>query len=52
MLDDLVSSGDLDPAIATHLKTLDISGTQRTWNKATGSIGGTNADGCNPNQYN
>jgi hypothetical protein len=52
VLDDLVSSGDLDAGIASHLKTLDISGTQRTWNKATGALGGSNADGCNPNQYN
>ena len=51
-LDDLVSSGDLDASIASQVKTLDISATQRTWNKATGAIGGTNTDGCNPNQFN
>jgi hypothetical protein len=52
MLDDLVSSGDLDASIASQLKTLDIESTQRTWNKATGAIGSGNADGCNPDQYN
>jgi hypothetical protein len=49
MLDDLVSSGDLDPAVASQLKTLDIKGTQRTWNKAAAM---TRADRCNPDQYN
>jgi hypothetical protein len=48
MLDDLVSSGDLDAGIASQLKTLDISGTQRTWSKATAR----QSDGCNPNQFN
>ena len=52
MLDDLVSSGDLDAGVAAQLKTLDIDSTQRTWSKATGAIGPGNADGCNPNQFN
>jgi hypothetical protein len=49
MLDDLVSSGDLDATIASQIKTLDIPGTQRTWTKAAAM--GT-LDGCNPNQFN
>ena len=48
MLDDLVSSGDLDAGIASQLKTLDISGTQRTWKKATART----SDGCNPDPFN
>jgi len=52
MLDDLVTSGDLDAGIAAQVKTLEITSTQRTWNKATGAIGAGNADGCNPNQFN
>ncbi len=48
VLDDLVSSGDLDAAVASQVKTLEIAGTQRTWSKATARP----ADGCNPNQFN
>jgi hypothetical protein len=47
-LDDLVSSGDLDPAVSAQLKTLDISSTQRTWKKSTART----SDGCNPDQFN
>ena len=49
MLDDLVQSGDLDPAVASQLETLEIKETQRTWNAATGLM---RPDGCNPDQYN
>jgi hypothetical protein len=35
LLDDLVGSGDLDPAVVDRLQTLEILGTQRTWDKAT-----------------
>lgn len=48
MLDDLVSSGDLDGSIASQLKTLDISGTQRTWKRSTART----SDGCNPDPFN
>jgi hypothetical protein len=47
MLDDLVSSGDLDPTVASQMKTLEVKETQRTWNKAT-----SGSDGCNPDQFN
>jgi hypothetical protein len=48
MLDDLVQSGDLDPAVASRLETLDVKETQRTWNAATARP----SDGCNPDQFN
>jgi hypothetical protein len=35
VLDDLVASGDLDPAIVPQLKTLDIKYTNKTWTRAT-----------------
>lgn len=34
VLDDLVSSGDLDPTIASSVPTLDIAGADRTWTRA------------------
>ncbi len=34
ILDDLVSSSDLDPSLATSIKTLDIMGSMRSWTKA------------------
>ncbi len=49
MLDDLVQSGDLDPAVAAQLKTLEIKGTQRTWTRATAE---TRPDRCNPDPFN
>jgi hypothetical protein len=35
VLDDLVASGDLDPAIVPQLKTLDVKEATRTWTRAT-----------------
>ncbi len=42
MLRDLVASGDLDAAILDQVPSLDVSSTQRVWNKA----GPLNFDGC------
>ena len=35
VLDQLVSSGDLDPSLASSIKTLDSAGATRTWTRAT-----------------
>jgi hypothetical protein len=35
VLNDLVASGDLDPAIIPQLKTIEIPSTQKTWERAT-----------------
>lgn len=42
MLRELVDGGDLDPAILAKVPTLEVSSTQRVWNRA----GPLNADGC------
>ena len=44
MLHRLEQSGDLDPAIASHLVTLEIAGTMKTWTRAAAIP----ATGCNP----
>ena len=50
VLDELVASGDLDPSIATSLKTLDSIGATRVWTKATAGMGqGSMGTPCNPN---
>ncbi|HEY0477115.1 MAG TPA: multiheme c-type cytochrome [Kofleriaceae bacterium] len=48
LLDDLVASGDLDPAVAGRLPTLDILGTQSTWTLATRGTGPAINTFCNP----
>jgi len=48
LLDDLVGSGDLDAAVAGHLPTLDIIGTQSTWTAATKGTGPAINTNCNP----
>ena len=48
LLADLVGSGDLDPAVASRLPTLDILGTQRTWSKATKGTGAALNTNCSP----
>ena len=53
MLDLLIASGDLDPAIRGQLKTLDSAGAKSTWRKATAGTGladntGPPGFGCNP----
>jgi hypothetical protein len=47
VLDDLVSTGDLDAGIASQLKTLDIPGADRHWIKAHVDL----ASGCDSNPY-
>jgi hypothetical protein len=50
VLDELVASGDLDPALATNLKTLESAGATATWTKATSGMGqGSHNTNCNPN---
>jgi len=48
MLDDLVGSGDLDPAVVGRLPTLDILGTRSTWTLATRGTGAAVNTFCNP----
>jgi hypothetical protein len=51
VLDELVASGDLDAAIASQLKTLEVAGTNRKWNKATAGMDGTPAMNTNCSPY-
>jgi nitrate/TMAO reductase-like tetraheme cytochrome c subunit len=48
LLDDLVGSGDLAPAVAGQLRTLEIFGAQSTWNRATKGTGAAMNTNCNP----
>jgi hypothetical protein len=48
VLNDLVSSGDLDPSIAASIPTLDITGATRTWTAATVD---PVSDGCDYSPY-
>jgi hypothetical protein len=48
LLGDLVSSGDLDPAVPAQLKTLDILGAQSVWTRATKGTGPALNTNCNP----
>ena len=49
-LNDLVSSGDLDPSLVAKVTTLDSEGATRTWTKATAGMGiGSRNTNCNPN---
>jgi hypothetical protein len=48
MLNDLVSSGDLDAAVVGRLQTLPIFGTQRAWDKATKGTGPALNTNCSP----
>jgi hypothetical protein len=48
MLNDLVSSGDLDAAVVSRLQTLEIFGTQRTWDTATKGTGPAINTNCSP----
>ena len=43
MIDLLIASGDLDPALRAKIPTLDIAGSKRTWTRATQGL-----DRCNP----
>ena len=38
VLDDLVSSGDLDPGVEAQVPTFDLGGTALTWTAATATI--------------
>jgi nitrate/TMAO reductase-like tetraheme cytochrome c subunit len=49
MLNDLVSSGDLDASYLTMIPTLTIAGTIRTWTKST--VDDQFTDGCDWNPY-
>jgi hypothetical protein len=48
LLDDLIGSGDLDPAVRSRLQTLDIFGTQRTWRRSTKGTGPAINTNCSP----
>jgi hypothetical protein len=48
VLADLVSSGDLAAEAAANLQTLEIFGTQRTWDKATKGTGPAEHTNCSP----
>jgi len=54
VIDELIASGDLDPAVRGQLKTLDSAGATSTWLKSTAATGlarGTGSPGsfgCNP----
>jgi len=48
LMDDLVSSGDLAATTAGQLRTLDIFGTQRTWDQATKGTGPAINTNCSP----
>jgi hypothetical protein len=53
LLDELIASGDLDPAIRGRLKTLDSAGAVSIWRKSTAGTGlandtGPPGFGCNP----
>jgi len=48
VLNDLVSSGDLDPMYAATIPTLDLAGADRTWTKATVD---STTDGCDYSPY-
>jgi hypothetical protein len=43
LLNDLVSSGDLDPAVIAKVPTYDVEGTKKTWTRATANA----QTGCN-----
>jgi nitrate/TMAO reductase-like tetraheme cytochrome c subunit len=47
VLQDLVTSGDLDPGVVAQMQTLDIKETLRHWERATMDP----ATGCNPNPF-
>jgi hypothetical protein len=47
-VDDLIASGDLDPAVRGELKTLEPLGAQSTWRRATAGTGLAVNTGCNP----
>jgi hypothetical protein len=49
LLDELIASGDLDPAIRAQIKTLDIKGSMSTWTRATAGTGLAENTFCNPN---
>lgn len=48
VLDDLIASGDLDPAVRGQLKTLESRGAMSVWTKATAGTGLAKNTGCNP----
>ncbi len=48
VLNDLVSSGDLDPSFVAMDQPLDIEGTERTWTRATMGTGSALDTPCNP----
>ncbi len=48
VLDELIASGDLDPAIRGQLKTLDSAGAKSTWLRSTAGTGLADNTGCNP----
>jgi hypothetical protein len=48
LLHSLEASGDLDAAVATQLKTLDVAGATRTWLKSTKGTGPALNTNCNP----
>ena len=48
VLDELVSSGDLSPDIASRMKTLDIEGTTRHWDASTKGTGPAINTNCSP----
>lgn len=47
-LDELIASGDLDPAIRDRLTTLDSVGATSTWLRSTAGTGLAKNTGCNP----
>ena len=48
LIDDLVASGDLDPAIRARIPTLEVSATRRNWLKATKGTGPAVNTNCSP----
>lgn len=48
LLDDLIASGDLDPAIRDRLPTLEPAAAQSTWLRSTAGTGLAVNTGCNP----
>lgn len=48
LLDDLIASGDLSPAVPAQLRTLDSVGAQSTWTRATKGTGPAINTNCNP----
>ena len=47
-LDELVASGDLSGTIAAQLRTLEIKGTSRHWDRATSGTGAATGTPCSP----